>query len=90
MSISILDTPLGMIGSFRSIAEAPGLVAGPPQEADRTGIGRLIDELRADRNIRLEAYRRYRHRLSISGKPLHYVAMVARKVRELDDEWTSL
>ena len=59
-------------------------------EADRTGFGRLIDELRADRIIRLEAYRRYRHRLSISGKPLHYVAMVARKVRELDDEWTSL
>jgi hypothetical protein len=32
--------------------------------------------------IRIEAYRRYTHRLSVDGRSLKYVAMVARKLSD--------
>lgn len=48
----------------------------------------LIWDLQRDGVIRLEAYRRFPHRLSISGEPLHYVAVIARKLRELEQaDW---
>jgi len=34
---------------------------------------------------RLEATRRYRHRLSASGEPIYYTAMVATKLKEIPD-----
>jgi len=58
------------------------------RENDRSGFAELVAALRSDKILRVEAYRRYRHRLSIRGKPLHYVAMVARKLRDLPDEWS--
>ena len=33
--------------------------------------------------MELEAQRRYRHRLDVSGHPLFYIAMVARKRADL-------
>lgn len=54
-------------------------------ETDYTGFGELIDNLRRDRVIRLETYKRYRHRYSIGGKELFYVAVIARKLRDLPD-----
>ena len=35
--------------------------------------------------INAHVYRRYCHRLSVQGKPLYYVAMVARKVHDVPD-----
>ena len=55
--------------------------------SDETGFERLVDRLRTERVMRVEAYRRYPHRISIRGKPLYYVAVVARKLRDLPDEW---
>ena len=49
---------------------------------DETGFCRFIRALSDNGVIRIEAYRRYPHRLSIAGKQLFYVAMVARKLRE--------
>jgi hypothetical protein len=48
--------------------------------SDETGFGRLVDRLRTERVMRVEAYRRYPHRVSIRGEPLYYVAVVARIV----------
>jgi predicted TPR repeat methyltransferase len=35
--------------------------------------------------VRLEATRRYRHRLSAAGEPIYYTAMVATKLKEIPD-----
>ena len=47
----------------------------------------LVDlrDLTRQRVIQIQAYRRFRHRQSITGKPLYYVAMVARKLANLPD-----
>ena len=36
----------------------------------------------ADGTLEVFARRRYQHRLSMNGEPLHYVAMVGRKTTE--------
>jgi hypothetical protein len=46
---------------------------------DATGFSELIAELVETGALELRAQRPYRHRLSTSGHPLTYVAMVARK-----------
>lgn len=53
---------------------------------DKTGFSKLIDDLADQRVIRIHATRRYRHRYSMTGKPLHYVAVVAEKLRDVPDE----
>jgi SAM-dependent methyltransferase len=53
---------------------------------DDTGFCRLIRALSDRKYIRIEAYRRYHHRLSIEGRPLMYVAMTARKLRDMPME----
>jgi hypothetical protein len=53
---------------------------------DDTGFCRLIRALSEQKMIRIEAYRRYNHRLSIEGKPLMYVAMTARKLQDMPME----
>ncbi|MCA9076253.1 MAG: hypothetical protein KDA93_14585 [Planctomycetaceae bacterium] len=55
-------------------------------EDDDTGFCRLIRQLSRERYIQTQCLRRYQHRLSIAGEPLHYVAMIAKKLRPLDDE----
>ena len=52
---------------------------------DSTGFCRLIRALSSHDVIRIDAYRRYSHRLSVEGQPLHYVAMVARKLTRVPD-----
>jgi predicted TPR repeat methyltransferase len=44
-----------------------------------SGFARMINAALDDGALQLCAEREYRHRLSITGEPLHYVAMVARK-----------
>ncbi len=49
------------------------------EEQGGSGFARLVREL-ADRGmIEIRAQRRYRHRLSASGEPVHYIALVAAK-----------
>ena len=59
------------------------------QESDTSGFCRLVRQLSREQIIQPYAYRRYRHRLSIAGTPLYYVAMVARKLRDVSDELLS-
>lgn len=44
-----------------------------------SGFAQLIRDLIEDGTLEVIAERRYRHRLSARGEPLHYVAMIARK-----------
>jgi hypothetical protein len=46
---------------------------------DPSGFAGLVQELNHEGILRMEAYRRYRHRLSASGEPIYYVAIVASK-----------
>lgn len=50
-------------------------------DKDTTGFCRLIRKLGHEGTIQLQAYRRYRHRFSINGEALYYVAVVAKKLR---------
>lgn len=81
--------PRAMIKALDMI-ETPGWAAFNIKEdflheGDSTGFARLIRCLTRSRILQVQAYRRYRHRLSTSGKPLYYVAMVARKLQDLPD-----
>ena len=48
-------------------------------ESDQSGFSRLIRRMMQQDYIQPQCYRRYRHRLSITGEPLYYIAMIAKK-----------
>ena len=52
------------------------------EERGGSGFARLIRELVSRGMVEIRAQRRYRHRLSASGEPVHYVALVAAKRAE--------
>ncbi len=54
-------------------------------EKDSTGFCKLIRSLSRREVIQIQAYRRYRHRFHSDGRPLHYVAMIARKLKDVPD-----
>lgn len=53
--------------------------------ADTTGFSRLIRELLFGDALELHHIERYRHRISIDGRPLYYYAVVARKLKGAAD-----
>jgi predicted TPR repeat methyltransferase len=53
------------------------------EDVDPSGFSGLIRRLRREGIIQVQAYRRYCHRLSMAGQPLHYVAMVATKQADI-------
>ncbi len=53
---------------------------------EHSSFSALIAQLDREGIIRYECCRRYRHRLSVTGEPIHYVALVARKLRDMPDE----
>ncbi|QDU63308.1 hypothetical protein Pan216_41860 [Planctomycetes bacterium Pan216] len=55
------------------------------RERDTSGFSRLIRRLSHDGFIQMLCYRRYQHRVSVTGEPLFYVAVVARKLKDLDE-----
>ncbi|HWB55287.1 MAG TPA: class I SAM-dependent methyltransferase [Tepidisphaeraceae bacterium] len=55
---------------------------------DDSGFSRLVRKMADEEYMQIQAYRRYNHRLSISGKRLHYVAIVARKLRPLPETFS--
>jgi SAM-dependent methyltransferase len=56
------------------------------QENDSTGFARLIKEIVHDGTFDLNVARSYRHRLSVGGEPLIYVAMVGRKQSDISED----
>ena len=56
------------------------------REQDESGFSALIRRLNRDGYIQTLCCRRYQHRISMSGEPLFYVAVIARKLKDLDSE----
>lgn len=83
------DIPPAAFVQACNLIDTPGWLAFNIKENflevddDNTGFCVLIRRLRRQGYIQVEAYRRYQHRLSISGEPLHYIAMVARKIKPI-------
>ncbi len=84
------DIPPAAFAKALDLIETPGWVAFTIKEEflyeqDTTGFCKLIRMLTRERMLQMLAYRRYRHRLSMTGEPLYYVAMIARKECDLPD-----
>ena len=85
------DIPPEAFGQALDLIATPGWLAFNVKadflaEHDSTGFARLVRELTRREVIQTWSIRRYQHRRSMTGDPLYYVAMVARKVRELPAE----
>ncbi len=52
-------------------------------ESDQSGFSQLIRRLIQEDYILPQCYRRYRHRMSIAGEPIHYIAVIAKKCKPL-------
>ncbi len=85
------DIPPNAFAAAYNLVEQGGLVAFNIKEdfigdGDGSGFARLIERGLADGALELRSQRRYRHRLSMWGEPLHYVALVAEKRTDLPIE----
>jgi len=82
--------PLAFINAMELI-RTPGWLAFNIKESflraeDESGFDRLVRHMIREELIQVQAYRRYQHRISITGEPLHYVAMVATKQCDIPRE----
>jgi len=82
------DIPPDAFAAAFNLVEDGGHVAFNIKEdfmthTDESGFSALIVDALASGALVLERDRRYRHRLSVTGEPLPYVAMVAEKRRDL-------
>jgi predicted TPR repeat methyltransferase len=82
------DIPPDAFANAYNLVEPGGLIAFNIKEdfltdGDGSGFANLIKQGLADGALEVKAEQRYRHRLSIAGEPLHYVAMVAAKRSDL-------
>jgi SAM-dependent methyltransferase len=85
------DIPPNAFAEAYNLVEEGGLVAFNIKEdfirdGDGSGFSRLIKQGLADGALEMRAERRYQHRLSVSGEPLYYVAIVAEKRADLPIE----
>lgn len=83
--------PLAFAEAYNYV-ETPGWAAFNIKEdfldhRDSTGFSRLIRRMLDEGALEHRAQRHYRHRLSLAGDPLHYVAMVAVKRGDVPMEW---
>jgi hypothetical protein len=87
-ALGFSDVPPAAFAKALNLIETPGLLAlnikeDFLREKDSTGFTKLIRRLSREEILQIQAYRRYRHRLSMTGRPLYYVAMVAKKLEEV-------
>lgn len=79
------DVPPQAFANAFNLVSTPGWVAFNIRERffeetdDESGFSTLLARMLAQGTITERARLRYRHRLSVDGTPLHYVAMVAEK-----------
>lgn len=83
--------PAAFVGAFNLI-ETPGLLAFTIKDDflsddDPSGFSRLIQRMLTENTIVPLAEKHYRHRLSVHGKPLEYIAFVARKTDDVPAAW---
>ncbi|HEX8053153.1 MAG TPA: class I SAM-dependent methyltransferase [Thermoleophilaceae bacterium] len=82
------DIPPDAFANAYNFVEPGGLVAFNIKEdfladADGSGFSKLIQAGLRDGALEIRAEERYRHRLSIAGEPLHYVAIIGEKRSDL-------
>ena len=82
------DIPPKAFATALSLVATPGWVAFNIKEdflyeKDDSGFAKLVRELSRREVLRIEAYRRYQHRLAADGRALHYVAIVASKHKRI-------
>ena len=87
------DIPPLAFAQAYNLVEPSGWIAFTIKEdflddGDGTGFSMLIRRMLEEQRLELSGERRYRHRLSAAGEPLHYVAMVARKVDDVPLAWS--
>jgi len=83
------DIPTQAFLRALSLVDTPGYLAFNIKEdflreKDDSGFAKIVRQMTRDETIRIEAYRRYQHRLGLDGEPLYYVAMVATKRKPVD------
>lgn len=54
------------------------------QSQDSTGFAGIINRMTREGICQLESYKRYSHRLSVSGDPLYYIAVTAQKLSDVE------
>ncbi len=78
------DIPTQAFLKALSVVTTPGWVAfnikeNFLREKDESGFAQVVRELTRNETLRIEAYRRYPHRLGLDDEPIYYVAIVATK-----------
>ncbi|MBI1387088.1 MAG: methyltransferase [bacterium] len=54
---------------------------------DDTGFCKLIRKMSREGVLEILAQERYQHRIAIDGAPLHYIAIAAKKLKDIPKEW---
>jgi SAM-dependent methyltransferase len=75
-----------------NLISTPGLAAFTIKEdfitsRDASGFSELINQMFVEEAIRPLVNQRYRHRLSVQGKPLYYVAFIGEKIEDIPQAW---
>jgi predicted TPR repeat methyltransferase len=91
-ALGFADMPPYAFAVAYNLISTPGLVAFTIKEDfvakhDLSGFSDLIRRMVDEEAIRPIAEKRYRHRLSVQGEPLYYVAFVAEKVSDVSLAW---
>lgn len=82
------DIPSAAFLNALDLIESPGWVAFNIKEdfletTDKTGFAGLLQQLAAEGVLQRESFKRYQHRISFAGKPLHYGVTVAQKLKDI-------
>jgi hypothetical protein len=82
--------PLAFAEAYNFVSPS-GWVAFNIKEAflghdDTSGFCRLVKQMIDSNILKLHTQQRYRHRLALSGDPLHYVALVGEKQSDIPTE----
>jgi SAM-dependent methyltransferase len=86
------DMPPEAFAAAFNLISTPGLLVFNIKEDfvgvdDPSGFNRLIQRMFAEQILVPLAEEHYRHRLSVRGEPLYYVAYVARKLCDVPESW---
>ncbi len=86
------DMPPAAFAAAFNLIGTPGLLVFNIKEDfvsadDPSGFNTMIQRMFDEKVIVPLAEEHYRHRLSVRGEPLHYLAFVARKLADIPDSW---
>ena len=85
------DIPPAAFGNAFNLVSDGGWIAFNVKEtflqsSDETGFSTLVKQLLVTDTLELHHLERYRHRISIDGRPLYYYAVVGKKERDIPKE----